>query len=230
MNPIPRHVAIIMDGNGRWAQAKGRPRIAGHSEGVQTTDRIVTAAKDMGIRYLTLYAFSDENWNRPPVEVATLMELLVEFLQAKLPKMIANGIRLRTIGEIERLPAVVQTALKATQAATAGGAVMTLILALSYGAQNEICRAVQRCLADGIATLTPEVIRQRLDTAAFPDPDLLIRTSGEYRISNFLLWQLAYTELYFTETLWPDFTSEDLRSAVAAYQKRERRFGKVVGC
>lgn len=228
MNPIPQHVAIVMDGNGRWAQSRGMSRMVGHREGVEVVDRIVTAAREAGVRYLTLYAFSDENWSRPAEEVAGLMDLLAEFPKAKQPKMIANGIRFRTIGEIDHLPATVQSSLAAVQQATAAGAMMTLILAVSYGSHNEICRAVRRCLADRIAAITPEAIHARLDTAEFPDPDLFIRTSGEWRVSNFLLWQLAYAELYFTETLWPEFSPAEFQTAIDAYRRRERRFGRSV--
>ncbi|MBI2347006.1 MAG: di-trans,poly-cis-decaprenylcistransferase [Deltaproteobacteria bacterium] len=227
MNPIPAHVAIIMDGNGRWAVQRGLPRIDGHGAGVETCDRIVTESSAMGIRYLTLYAFSDENWSRPVEEISALMDLLGQYLVRKTPKMIANRIRFETIGEIDRLPPSVQSTLQATKDATAAGTGMTLIMALSYGARSEICRAVSRLLAEGAREATQETIGARLDTAAYPDPDLLIRTSGEYRISNFLLWQAAYTELYFTETLWPDFSPSELRAAVEVYRKRERRFGGV---
>ncbi|MBI4365802.1 MAG: di-trans,poly-cis-decaprenylcistransferase [Deltaproteobacteria bacterium] len=226
-NRVPTHVAIIMDGNGRWAMGRGLPRMAGHRAGVDAADRIVTAARELGVRYLTLFAFSDENWSRPADEVAGLMQLLEEFPVSKQPKMIANGIRFTTIGDRARLPASVRAALESTEAATAAGTTMTLILAVGYGAQTEICRAAERARAAGAAALTPEVISRHLDTAAFPDPDLFIRTSGEYRVSNYLLWQLAYTELYFTETLWPDFTEEGLREAIAAYARRVRRFGRV---
>lgn len=227
MNPLPRHIAIIMDGNGRWAQTRGLPRIAGHAHGVETADTIVVAACELGIQFLTLYAFSDENWERPSDEVEGLMQLLVEFLARKREKLLANGVRLRTIGDTERLPAFVQAALAETMAITAGGSRLTLILALSYGARAEICRAVQRALAAGCTQFTPEIIGAHLDTAAYPDPDLLIRTSGEYRISNYLLWQLSYAELYFPEILWPDFTPADLTTAVREYQQRDRRFGLV---
>ncbi len=227
MNPLPTHVAIIMDGNGRWAQARGLPRMAGHREGVEAADRIVTACREMGIAFLTLYAFSDENWERPQDEVDQLMHLLAEFLASKREKMIRNGVRLRTIGDTERLPADVQESLRATMAATQGGQQVTLILALSYGARAEICRAVERARQAGHAQITPMLLHQYLDTADFPDPDLLIRTSGEFRISNYLLWQLAYTELYFTDVLWPDFTPENFRQAVDEYRGRERRFGRV---
>ncbi|MBI2343131.1 MAG: di-trans,poly-cis-decaprenylcistransferase [Deltaproteobacteria bacterium] len=227
MNPPPQHIAIIMDGNGRWAQHKGLPRIVGHQHGVEAADAIVTTAREFGIPYLTLFAFSDENWGRPREEVEQLMQLLADFLRTKRDKMIANGVRLATIGETDRLPVTVQHSLAETIEATAAGTSLTLILALSYGARAEICRAVRRAMTAGISEITPDQLSAALDTAAYPDPDLLIRTSGEYRISNYLLWQLAYTELYFTDILWPDFSPEHLREAIAAYQRRERRFGRV---
>ncbi len=227
MNPLPQHVAIIMDGNGRWARARGLSRIAGHREGTEAADRIVTACKDLGIPYLTLYAFSDENWERPHEEVDQLMHLLAEFLASRRTKMMRNGIRLRTIGDTQRLPQDVQQSLEESMQATAAGRDVTLILALSYGARAEICRAVERAVRRGEKDITPEILSQHLDTAEFPDPDLLIRTSGEYRISNYLLWQLAYTELYFTDVLWPDFAAEHFQTALTAFQHRERRFGRV---
>lgn len=227
MNPLPQHVAIIMDGNGRWAQSRGLPRVAGHREGVDVADHIVTACREIGIPYLTLYAFSDENWERPRDEVDQLMRLLVEFLASKREKMIRTGVRLQTIGETERLPDDVQASLRETKQATANGRDVTLILALSYGARAEICRAATRAMRAGATVVTPELVNQYLDTADFPDPDLLIRTSGEYRMSNYLLWQLAYTELYFTDILWPDFTTAHFRTAIHEFRQRERRYGRV---
>ena len=227
MNPSPQHIAIIMDGNGRWANARGLPRVAGHHQGAEVADHMVTAARDRGIAFLTLYAFSDENWQRPDAEVAQLMELLTEYLASKQDKMIAQGVRLRTIGDTARLPNAVQKNLVRTMEATARGTTLTLTLALSYGARAEICRAVARLHDAGIAHPTPEQLSQHLDTADYPDPDLLIRTSGEYRISNFLLWQLAYTELYFSPVLWPDFTAVHLDEALEIFGQRERRFGRV---
>lgn len=215
-----------MDGNGRWAQQQELPRVAGHRRGVEVVDDIVTAARERGIPFLTLYAFSDENWERPSDEVNQLMELLVEFLRMKRQKMLDQGVRLQTIGDPERLPTSARASLAETIEATAGGSELTLILALSYGARAEICRATSRAAAAGEA-LTPETMARFLDTSEYPDPDLLIRTSGEFRISNFLLWQLAYTELYFTPVLWPDFTPEALEEAIAVYRRRDRRFGRV---
>ncbi|MBI4238474.1 MAG: di-trans,poly-cis-decaprenylcistransferase [Deltaproteobacteria bacterium] len=227
MNPLPTHVAIIPDGNGRWAQQRGLSRVEGHRRGVEVVDDIVTAARELGVRYLTIYSFSDENWARPAEEVEALMVLLDAYLRSKREKMCAQRVRLRTIGDTSRLPAVVQAGLRETMAATAGGDALTLVLALSYGARAEICRAFARAVAAGVSTVTPEQLGAYLDTAEFPEPELLIRTSGEWRISNFLLWQLAYTELNIVPQLWPDFTAEDFRAAVAAYQQRERRFGRV---
>ena len=242
MGKMPRHVAIIMDGNGRWAKERGLPRIGGHARGVEVTDTIVTAAAELGVSFLTLYAFSDENWNRPADEVAALMQLLRQYLVIKREKMIREQIRLTVIGDVERLPVEVRQEIAATREATAKGSRMTLVLALSYGARGEILRAVQRLLEQmakkvpsplmgegqgGGDTISADDFSAVLDTAGIPDPDLLIRTSGEQRVSNFLLWQLAYTELYFTETLWPDFGRADLEKAIEEYGQRERRFGKT---
>lgn len=222
---IPQHVAIIMDGNGRWAHEHGLPRAEGHRRGAQTIDDIVEASKDRGIAFLTLYAFSEENWQRPGDEIFALMELLKEFLISKRGKMIDNGIRFRTIGDISRLPLELQQEIENTKLVTRDGRKMQLIVALSYGARQEICRAVNELVERGKNDIAPEDISATLDTSDIPDPDLLIRTSNEFRISNFLLWQLAYTELYFTDTLWPDFGSAELDKALAEYEKRERRFG-----
>jgi len=226
-NRLPRHIAIIMDGNGRWAKERGLPRTEGHRKGVETVEAIVEAARDIGIKYLTLYAFSEENWNRPKEEVASLMQILTLYLASKRQKMINEGIKFATIGDISALSREVQEEINKTAEATRSGKDMTLIVALSYGARQEICRAAQKLVRDGIIDVTPETFSLVLDTAAMPDPDLLIRTSGEYRISNFLLWQLAYTELYFTDTLWPDFSRDDILRAIEEYQRRERRFGLI---
>jgi len=225
MNKFPQHVAIIMDGNGRWAKERSLPRVEGHRQGVETVEKIVEASKEIGIRYLTLYAFSEENWNRPKEEVDALMQLLRLYLAAKRSKMIREGIRFMAIGDIDSLDQEVRDEIERTREATKSGQNMTLIVALSYGARQEICRAAERLISKGVREVTPEILSRSLDTADIPDPDLLIRTSGEFRISNFLLWQLAYTELYFTETLWPDFTREEILRAIEEYQKRERRFG-----
>jgi undecaprenyl diphosphate synthase len=222
---LPKHVAIIMDGNGRWAQEKGLPRAEGHRQGAETIDLIVEAAHDRGIANLTLYAFSEENWSRPLDEVVELMKLLGEFLVTKRQKMIDKGIRFHTIGNISRLPKEVQDEIRTTCEVTKSGDVMNLIVALSYGARQEICTAVNELICKGMKEITPQAISQALDTSRFPDPDLLIRTSNELRLSNFLLWQCAYTEFYFTDTLWPDFDEAALDQALENFAQRERRFG-----
>ena len=227
MNPLPTHIAIIMDGNGRWALDRGLSRVEGHKKGVETVEEITIACREIGVKYLTLYAFSDENWERPVEEVKGLMNLLVEFLRIKRQKLIDNDVRFMTIGDNERLPEYVKKAIKETEEATRICNKMTLILAISYGSKNEICRAVKKLLKAGETEITPEAIEQRLDTAGLPDPDLFIRTSGELRVSNFLLWQIAYSEFYFPKKLWPDFTRLDLEIAIKDYQNRERRFGKI---
>lgn len=227
MNDIPQHIAIIMDGNGRWAMNRDLSRVEGHKKGIEVVEDITIACRDLGVKYLTLYAFSDENWDRPVEEVKALMELLVKFLKLKRQKLIDNGIRLRSIGDNDRLPDEVRQALTDTEKATAHATDMTLIVALSYGSRTELCRSIKRMIDSGVKDITPEKLTQFLDTAEFPDPDLLIRTSGEQRVSNFLLWQIAYSEFYFTETLWPDFTKTDLEKAIQDYRQRERRFGKT---
>lgn len=226
-----KHLAIIMDGNGRWAQQRGLPRLAGHQQGAEAVIRTVDECTRLGIRFLTLFAFSSENWGRPEQEVSTLMELLLSFLSSQREKMLANGVQLRVIGDRERLSGPVQQALIEAEQSTMQGDVLTLTLALSYGGRNEIVRAVRR-LAEEVAAgrLSPSeidgaMLEANLDTHGLPSPDLLIRTSGEMRISNFLLWQLAYSELYFTETLWPDFDSGEMQRALEVFQMRQRRFG-----
>jgi undecaprenyl diphosphate synthase len=228
---IPKHLAIIMDGNGRWAEQRHLARIAGHQRGVETVKDIVSECRTLGVRYLTLYAFSSENWGRPEDEVKALMGLLGRYLESELDTMCSRQIRFQVIGEIDRLPEAVGEVLQRTVVQTAGNQEMVLTLALSYGSRNELVRAV-RLLARQVAegALNPEAIdddllSRSLDTASLPDPDLLIRTSGEMRISNFLLWQLAYTELYFTEDLWPEFGREKLHQAFAEFARRQRRFG-----
>lgn len=227
MNPIPQHIAIIMDGNGRWAKSKKKPRIEGHKKGIEAVEEITISAREAGIKFLTLYAFSDENWERPVEEVQALMNLLIEFLRLKRQKMIDNGIKFLMIGDSERLPDEVLKEVDATKKATSSQTGMTLLVALSYGARGEICRAVNRAIKAGIKEFEPEILSKYLDTIGIPDPDLLVRTSGEVRISNFLLWQLAYTEFYFTDTMWPDFSKNDLLLAIESYRGRERRFGKT---
>jgi undecaprenyl diphosphate synthase len=228
---IPTHLAIIMDGNGRWAEQRRLPRILGHRKGVETVQAMVDECLDLGIRYLSLYAFSSENWGRPQEEVEALMGLLGTFLKKELSQLQKRGIRLMAIGELERLPKSIGKILKDIIKKTADNDRMVLNLALSYGSRNELARAMQtlgREIAEGrlqVEDLTEEDIDAALDTHNIPDPDLLIRTSGEMRISNFLLWQTAYAELYFTDTLWPDFSREHLLRAIKEYSRRQRRFG-----
>jgi len=225
VNPHPQHIAIIMDGNGRWAEYHELPRIEGHRRGAEVSEDIINACIDRRVPYLTLYAFSEENWNRPSDEVEALMELLGLYLTSKRQKMIHEGIRFQTIGDVNRLSPFVREEVERTKELTQQGSNLTLTMALSYGSRQEIARAFQELIKRGVKNITPEILSQALDTRDLPDPDLLIRTSGEYRISNFLLWQLAYTELYFTETLWPDFNAYELDKALDAFSKRERRFG-----
>ena len=233
LKKLPQHIAVIMDGNGRWARERGLPRVEGHRRGSEVVEEIVTTCRDLGIRYLTLYAFSMENWARPKDEITALMALLKEFLIIKREKLLKNEIRLLSIGDTERLPPPVLAVLRETEEATRHLDKMFLILALSYSARDEIVRAVHALLKEKESGefrdnfISVERFSEYLDTAGAPDPDLLIRTSGERRISNFLLWQSAYTELYFSETLWPDFTREELFKAIHEYQSRERRFGRV---
>jgi undecaprenyl diphosphate synthase len=227
MTSLPKHVAIIMDGNGRWALRRGLPRVAGHKKGTDTARRVTEKCRRLGISTLTLYAFSDENWGRPKQEVGFLMSMLGTFLKAEIATMKTNGIRFRTIGRTERLPASVRAWIEKAVSETASNTGMVLNLALSYGGRGEILEAVKRIRSTNGSTagLTEEVFSSYLDTAGLPDPDLIIRTSGEKRISNFLLWQAAYAELYFTDTLWPDFDEKDLLTAILDYQGRQRRFG-----
>ena len=229
--PVPRHVAIIMDGNGRWAERRGLPRSAGHRAGADAVTRTMEDARQAGIRMLTLYAFSTENWKRPAAEVAALMSLLVEFLAVKLPELQRDNVRLRTIGRSAGLPAAARKALLGAVSATEKNSKFTLNLALNYGGRAEIADAAARLAADAASG---KIAPGKVDEAAFarylyapdlPDPDLLIRTSGEMRLSNFLLWELAYTEIYVTDCLWPDFSREELAKALDAYAHRDRRFG-----
>ncbi len=228
---LPRHIAIIMDGNGRWAQNHSLGRIAGHRKGAESVRNIVEACRKIGISYLTLYAFSSENWSRPEREVRALMTLLERYLKSEVKVMMKNNIRLLTIGDTEALPEKVRTILRDTIGQTAANTAMTLILALNYGSHDEILGAAKKMVAEalqgkiGAADVTMERFAAGLFTRGIPDPDLLVRTSGEYRLSNFLLWQMAYTEFYFTDILWPDFREEQLIEAIIEYQKRERRFG-----
>jgi len=230
----PRHIAIIMDGNGRWAKSRGWDRTAGHRAGTDATRRIVRACGEHGIEHLTLYTFSSENWGRPPLEVRALMSLLVEMVEREVDDLHGNNVRLRTIGDLSRLPARTREALETGMEKTAGNTGLQLHLALSYGGRAELVEGVRR-LARAAQTgrISPEeinddVFRRNLYSPDVPDPDLMIRTGGDHRISNFLLWQLAYTELWFTDVLWPDFGPEQLEEAIREFQSRQRRFGKVV--
>lgn len=232
-NNIPQHVAIIMDGNGRWAKQQGEDRIFGHHEGVNSVREIVEACGEIGVKYLTLYAFSTENWNRPKEEVDALMELLVATISMETPNLNKKGVRLQAIGDIESLPKSCQAELQESINATAANNTVTLILALSYSSKWEITHAVKeiaRQVEEGKikpSEINSRLIEKHLNTSSYPDPELMIRTSGEHRISNFLLWQLAYAEFYFTNTLWPDFRKNDFFEAILSYQNRERRFGKT---
>ena len=228
---IPAHIAIIMDGNGRWAKAKGLPRTAGHGEGVATVKKITEEATRLGVKYLTLYTFSTENWNRPVEEIEALMHLVLTNLEEEI--FMKNNVRFQMIGELERLPQSVQTRLKECIERTSVNTGMTMVVALSYSSRWELTRAA-RMLADEVKAgnlksedITEETISRSLTTNFMPDPDLLIRTGGELRISNYLLWQCAYSEFYFTDQFWPDFDEESLRAAIADYQQRQRRFGKT---
>jgi undecaprenyl diphosphate synthase len=223
--PLPRHVAIIMDGNGRWAEARGLPRVAGHREGSEAVRAVTRAARRVGLEALTLYAFSSENWARPDAEVGALMQLLADFLESERGEMMANGIRLNAIGDLERLPTPVREKLAAVRAETAPNSGLTLTLALSYGGRQELVLAARAAAAARGDALDAADLEAALQTAGLPELDLLVRTSGERRISNFLLWQCAYAELLFSETLWPDFRDAELFAALADYQARERRFG-----
>lgn len=230
---IPQHVAVIMDGNGRWAKQRNLPRLAGHRAGTENIRAVVSECDRIGVRYLTLYAFSTENWNRPKREVNALMELLVSTIRKETPTLLKNRIRLHAIGRTQDLPPKCQVQLQETIEATQANQHLTLTLALSYGSRSDQTEAIRRLLTQAWNhelhpdQLTEALIREQLSTAALPDPELLIRTSGEQRISNFLLWELAYTELYFTPKLWPDFRRTDLFEALRDYQSRERRFGKT---
>jgi undecaprenyl diphosphate synthase len=230
---LPKHLAIIMDGNGRWAKKQGLIRAIGHENGTKSVRITVETCAKLGIENLTLYAFSTENWNRPKLEVETLMKLLISSLKKELKTLIGNNIRLNSIGNLERLPKSAQKELLEVIEKTKNNTRMVLTLALNYGAREEMLNAV-KIISDkvknniiSIDTIDESIINQHLYTQNLPDVDLLIRTSGEHRVSNFLLWQIAYSELYFTEVLWPDFKEEDLYEAIISYQKRERRFGKT---
>lgn len=230
-NNIPQHIAIIMDGNGRWATERGKPRSYGHQAGVETVRRITSECTRLGVKYLTLYTFSTENWNRPETEIAALMGLVLSSLEDEI--FMKNNVRFKVIGDIERLPVEVQRKLQETIDHTAGNTAMTMVVALSYSSRWEITKAMKdiaKKALDGqlsVDDITEDTVSQSLTTASIPDPDLLIRTGGELRISNYLLWQIAYSELYFCDTFWPDFNEEELKNAIADYQHRQRRFGKT---
>lgn len=231
MNRIPEHVAIIMDGNGRWAKLRGEDRSKGHMEGVETVRRIVTESVKLGFKYLTLYTFSTENWNRPEAEVAALMGLLFDNLKDEI--FMKNNVGFRVVGDMERMPAAVRERIEWLEQTTAVNTGMTLVLALSYSSKWEITRAVRSIATDVVKgnlkvdEVNEQTIASRLVTNFMPDPDLLIRTGGEVRLSNYLLWQCAYSELYFCDTLWPDFSEEELAKAVYTFQQKERRYGKT---
>ncbi len=230
---IPQHIAIIMDGNGRWAQEQGQDRLFGHFRGVESVREIVEGCAELGVQYLTLYAFSTENWDRPLHEVTGLMELLVETLRKEVPILNKNNIKMHAIGALSMLPPNARQALTEALDMTADNTGLNLVMALSYSSRWELVNAVKHIAKDvkentlDLEAISQDTLQQYLTTSAFPDPELMIRTSGEYRISNFLLYQLAYAELYFTETRWPDFRKENLYEAILDYQKRERRFGKT---
>ncbi len=232
-NHLPKHIAIIMDGNGRWAQEKGHDRLVGHFHGVESVRNIVEGCAEMGIEYLTLYAFSTENWDRPQYEVSGLMELLVDTIRKETETLNKNNIKLQVIGDRNMLSPFVNQELDEALEMTAQNTGLNLIMALSYSGRWELVQAVKAIATDveaGVlkaADIVPDTLQQYLYTSHYPDPELMIRTSGEYRISNFLLYQLAYAELYFTNTRWPDFRKADLYEAILDYQKRERRFGKT---
>lgn len=237
LNRIPRHIAIIMDGNGRWAAERGKPRSFGHQAGVDAVRRITAACTRLGVKFLTLYTFSTENWNRPADEVSALMGLVLSSLEDEI--FMKNNVRFRVIGDIKRLPEDVQKRLQETMEHTAQNTAMTMVVALSYSARWEIVEAMRVTVREAITLsedgncenvvqkLTEEAFCNHLETRFMPDPDLLIRTGGELRISNFLLWQIAYAELYFCDTYWPDFKEQDLQRAIVSYQHRQRRFGKT---
>lgn len=232
-NRVPQHIAIIMDGNGRWAQEQGQDRLFGHFHGVQSVRDIVEGCAEIGVKYLTLYAFSTENWDRPEKEVTGLMELLVETIRKEVPILNGNNIKMHAIGALTMLPPSARQALQEAIDMTAENTGLNLIMALSYSSRWELVDAVKKIATDvkaghlGVEEIGQETLQQYLSTSQFPDPELMIRTSGEYRISNFLLYQLAYAELYFTQTRWPDFRKENLYEAIVDFQNRERRFGKT---
>lgn len=224
---IPKHIAIIMDGNGRWAQKKGLSRVFGHKAGVKSVEEIIRAADELGVSVLTLYAFSTENWKRPSAEINALFEILKYFIKKKLDELLRNNIRLMSVGDITKLPPSAAKEVKKAIERTSRNTGMILNIALNYGGRAEIIRAVNGIIADGKKSVDEKSFESYLYTAGLPDPDLIIRTSGEYRISNFLIWQSAYSEFYVTDVLWPDFGKKELLEAVAEYKNRNRRFGNL---
>lgn len=230
---IPQHIAIIMDGNGRWAQLRGKERAEGHMAGVEPMRIAIKAAQRHGVRYLTFYAFSTENWGRPTAEVEALMELLCRCVIQETPELVAQGVRVRIIGDRNRFSERVRSYLDQIEEQTAAGEVLTMVLALNYSSRDELRRAMQQLAREvesgtlAAAEIDEQTIASRLDTAFMPDPDLIIRTSGEQRLSNFLMWQASYAEFYFPEVLWPDFSDADFNEAIAVYARRDRRFGKL---
>ena len=228
---IPAHIAIIMDGNGRWAKAKGLPRTAGHQQGVETVKKITEEATRLGVKYLTLYTFSTENWNRPAAEIAALMGLILDHLEEEI--FMKNNVRFRIIGDLQRLPAPVQQRINECMERTAANNKMTMVIAISYSSRWELTQStkiIAQKIKDGILNIediTEQTVSEHLNTSFMPDPDLLIRTGGEKRISNYLLWQAAYSELYFCDTFWPDFDEAEFHKAIIDFQSRERRFGKT---
>ncbi|SNR89131.1 Undecaprenyl pyrophosphate synthetase [Anaerovirgula multivorans] len=233
LEKIPGHIAIIMDGNGRWAKKKGLPRTLGHRAGVEALRDVVRTASDIGVQYLTLFAFSTENWKRPEQEVSALMKLLIEFLKKEVSELHKNNVKINTIGDILAFPTAVQDEISKSKSLTNSNTGLCVNIALNYGSRDEITRAVQKLSIEisnnklSIDDINEDIIKKYLDTENIPDPDLLIRTSGEYRLSNFLLWQCAYTELWFTDTYWPDFNGKHLLEAIFDFQNRQRRFGGV---
>ncbi len=226
---IPRHVAIIMDGNGRWARERGLPRLAGHRAGTENLRRIIEACVEFGIQYLTIYAFSTENWARPRDEVEGLMDIMEEVIDREVPKLHEQGVQIRHLGKMEGIRPELQKKLREAVELTRNNTRLVLNVALNYGGRDEIVQAIRKMMRDGLSPeeVTEERVAQYLYTAGLPDPDLIIRTSGEYRMSNFLLWQSAYAEWYFTPVYWPDFDKEELRKALEEYARRQRRFGRV---
>lgn len=229
VSSIPRHIAIIMDGNGRWATKRFMPRVAGHGKGVEAVRAIVEACVRRGVEYLTLFAFSSENWRRPADEVSLLMRLFVTALEREVSKMHANDIRLKVVGDLSRFDTKLQELIASAQRRTANNTRLTVTICANYGGRWDIMQAVKKLITEnpGVSDFTEEQLASHLSMAYAPEPDLFIRTGGEERISNFLLWQLAYTEFYFTETFWPDFDAQELDKAIASYQQRERRFGRT---